>query len=149
MDLSKIIAITGKPGLYEVVSQIKNGVVVVSLEDGKRFPAYASNQISALKDISMYSYDGEVPLSEVFIEVLKSEGGKIALDSKASNEELKAFFSKVMPNHDAERVYPSDIKKLVKWYNLLFEKGYIQMPAETSDEVVSDAEIIEETKNEE
>lgn len=152
MDLSKIIAISGKPGLYSVVSQIKNGVIVESVEDGKRFPAYSTNQISALKDISIYTSDEELPLADVFAKIKAIEGEKIEIDSKAGNEEFRSFFTKVLPEHDAERVYISDIKKVVKWYNLLSEKNLLideapqteEAAAEDSD-VVEDAEIIEES----
>ena len=98
---------------------MKNGIIVESLEDNKRFPAYASHKVSALDDISIYGYSEDVPLVEVFVMMYKLEEGKETLDSnKASIEELRARLREAFAEFDEERVYASDLKKLFKWYNL-------------------------------
>lgn len=150
MDLSKIISISGKPGLFRIVGQMKNGVVVESLLDGRRAPAYATQQISSLDDISIYSTDEDVPLKDV-LGMLKEKAGGEAITVKTSDgKAVKAYFKEAFPDFDEERVYTSDIKKVMKWYNLLHEQGMLES-AEESEEVpaVEDAEIVEETKDDE
>jgi len=117
--LKDILAISGQAGLFKMVSQSKNAIIVESLVDGKRIPAYASARISALEDISVYTYEGDVKLTEVFKNISEKESGGAALDAKASNDALKNYFTQVLPNYDKERVYVSDIKKIISWYNLL------------------------------
>jgi len=119
MDLKGILSISGKPGLYKHISQTKNGIIVESLVDKKRMPAYASAKISALEDIAIYTENEDMPLVDVFKKIYESENGKEVLSSKASNDELKAYFGKVLPEYDKERVYVSDLKKIITWYNLL------------------------------
>jgi hypothetical protein len=139
MDLSKILAISGKPGLYEVVSQSKTGLIVESLTDGKRIPVFASHQSSALEDISMFTYGDDVPLKEVFWKIHEKENGKPSIDPKSSADKLKEYFETILPDYDKERVYPSDIKKLLSWYNLLLDKGMITEPEqEESSEAAAD-----------
>lgn len=121
MELKGLLSISGKPGLYKHISQTKNGIIVESLVDKKRMPAYASAKISALEDIAIYTEDEDMPLVDVFKRIYESEEGKTALDKKASNEELKTYFDEVLPEYDKERVYVSDIKKILSWYNLLVE----------------------------
>ncbi len=125
--LKKIVAVSGKPGLYKMLSQGKNMLIVESLVDGKRMPAYSKDKIMSLGEISMYTENGEKPLHEV-LELLKTQSGgeKLSIDPKAGNDELRAFFAGVLPDYDRERVYPSDIRKLLNWYNLLIEKGYTE-----------------------
>jgi len=119
MDLSKIIAISGYPGLFRIVGQMKNGIIVEGLSTGKRMPAYASHKISALEDISMYTYDDDIPLKVVIDNIAEKEGSQQGPDNKISSDELKAWFREVLPEYDEDRVYVSDIKKLLKWYNEL------------------------------
>ena len=140
MDLSKILAISGKPGLYKVVSQSKTGLIVESLIDGKRIPLFASHQSSALEDISMFTYGEDVPLKEVFWRIHEKENGKPSIDPKSPADKLKEYFETILPDYDKERVYPSDIKKLLNWYNLLLDKGLITQPeAEEGSEEEADA----------
>lgn len=134
MNLTGILAISGMPGLFRLVGQMKNGIVVESLEDGKRFPAYASHKISALEDISMYSVDGDVNLGEVYDMIYKAEDGGTTISDKASSDELKAKMLEVFPNYDEERVYTSDIKKLFKWYNILHAAGVFSEEAQKAQE---------------
>ena len=123
--LRNILAITGKPGLYKLVSRGNNMLIVESLVDGKRTPTYARDKIVALSDISMFTNADDVKLSEVLTNAGKKEGLKpVALDpKKASNNELQAWFDQVLPDWDRDRVYPSDIRKLIQWYNILINAG--------------------------
>lgn len=123
MDLTGIIAISGKPGLYKVLAQGKNNIIVESLEDKKRVPAYASDRISALDDISIYTYDDDKPLREIFTSIFEKEKGKETISHKEDQNKLKAYLIEVLPNFDQERVYGSDIKKIFQWYNLLLKAG--------------------------
>ena len=133
MDLSKILAISGKPGLYKNIAQTKSGVVVESLTDGKRFPAFAHEKISSLAEISVFTTDEDIPLNDVFRKIYeKYEGGK-CIDHKVSSDELKAFFEEILPEYDRERVYTSDIKKIVMWYNLLVEKEMMDFSDEEEE----------------
>ena len=125
MNLESIISVTGKPGLYKVLSQIKNGLIVESLVDGKRTPIHATDKVSALSDISIYTNDGDMPLEEIYEVIFKKTGGKSAVDHKAKPEELKKFMADVVPNYDADRVYNSDLKKMFQWFNVLAEKGLL------------------------
>ena len=127
MDLSKILAIGGYPGLFKMVSQMKTGIVVESILDGKRMAAYTTQKILALEDISIYTDADDVPLGEVFGLLFKKTAGKAGPDvQKASIKELSDFLVSVLPNYDKERVYNSDLKKLFVWFNLLAEKGLLK-----------------------
>jgi len=126
MDLESIISITGKPGLFKVISQIKNGLIVESLLDGKRMPVHASDKVSALSDISIYTYESDIPLSEIYDKMFEKTAGKAAIDHKAKPEELRGYFKEVIEDFDQERVYNSDLKKLFQWFNLLAENGLLK-----------------------
>jgi hypothetical protein len=122
--LKKILSISGKPGLYELVSQGKNMLVVENLKDKKRIPAYSHEKIISLGDIAIFTDENEVPLKEVLLSIKEKEGGnKSSLDPKSNNNVLREYFASVLPNFDRERVYPTDIKKIISWYNLLIETG--------------------------
>jgi hypothetical protein len=123
MNLTGIIAISGKPGLYKVIAQGKNNIIVESLETKKRLPAYASDRISALEDISIYTYDEDKPLKEIFAAIYEKENGKESISHKEDPSKLSAYLLSVLPNYDQERVYNSDIKKLFQWYNMLLSTG--------------------------
>ena len=126
MDLSGIISISGRPGLYKVIAQGKNNIIVESLTDKKRFPAYSTDRISALEDISIYTLEEDKPLKEIFTDFLAKLGNSAAPSHKEDITALQDFLSDILPNYDDERVYPSDIKKLFQWYNLLFKAGVIK-----------------------
>lgn len=133
MDLKEILAIAGKPGLFKMVGQTKNGAVVESLTDGKRFTAFVHDRISSLEEISIYTMDEDMSLKDVFKRIHeKQEGGK-AIDPKSANKELQAFFEEAVPEYDRERVYTSDIKKVIKWYNLLHEKDMLDFTGEEEE----------------
>ncbi len=121
-----ILAIAGKPGLYKLISRGKNNLIVEALDGThKRQPAFGTDRITSLADIAMFTDTEDVPLMDV-LDSLKTiaEGKKAALDpKKASGDELRELFAKVLPNYDRERVHTSDIKKLIQWYNILVEAG--------------------------
>ena len=125
MNLESIISVTGKPGLYKVISQIKGGLVVESLLEKKKMPIHATDKVSALSDISIYTNEGDMPLADIYDVIYKKTDGKPAVSPKAKPEELKAYMKEVMPNYDEDRVYVSDLKKLFLWYNLLAENGLL------------------------
>lgn len=140
MDLSGIISIAGKPGLYRLVAQTKNGIIVENVQDGKRFPAYASHRVSALEDISIYTYDDDIPLGTVYQSIYDKENGGEALNHKSSGDELRAYMQDILPDFDEERVYTSDIKKLLSWYNLLHSAGALKLKEEAEEETVEEAQ---------
>ena len=137
--LREILAITGKPGLYKLISRGNNMLIVESLVDGKRMPTYARDKIVALSDVSMFTDAEDVSLSEVLTNAGKKEGLKaVAMDpKKASNAELQAWFDEVLPNWDRDRVYPSDIRKLIQWYNILINAGITDFKIEDEAEAES------------
>lgn len=123
--LKTILSISGKPGLYKLISQGKNMLIVESLADKKRIPAYGKEKIVSLGDIAMYTDADDVPLREILASIQKKENGAaVALDiKKASPEELREYMAAILPNFDRDRVHVSDIKKLISWYNLLVANG--------------------------
>ena len=140
--LREILAITGKPGLYKLVSRGNNMLIVESLVDGKRMPTYARDKIVALSDVSMFTDADDIALSDVLTNAGKKEGLKaVSMDpKKVSNAELQAWFDEVLPNWDRDRVYPSDIRKLIQWYNILINAGI------TDFSIKEDEPAAEETK---
>lgn len=123
MDLTKIVSISGKPGLFQVSGQGKNSVVVESLLDGKRFPAFTQDRISSLEEISIFTSNEDIPLKEVFKSIHEIMGEKLDFEvKKLSNDQLKARFEEVVPDYDTDAVYPSDMKKVFSWYQLLMDK---------------------------
>lgn len=122
--LKEVLSISGKPGLFKLISRAKNMLIVESLGDKKRMPAHAHEKVISLGDIAIFTDSGEKPLVEVFALIKEKEkGGKSTTDSKASNDVLRAFFAEILPDFDRDRVYPTDIKKIIQWYNLLIENG--------------------------
>ena len=124
--LKTILSISGKPGLFKLVSRGNRSLIVESLdEQKKRFPAFAADKVISLADIAMYTDTEEVPLRQVLNNIKEKEGGKqTAIDyRKASKDELFAYLEEVLPNYDRDRIYPADVKKLIQWYNILIENG--------------------------
>lgn len=140
MDLSKILSISGKPGLFTLISQAKSGALIESLLDGKRQTAFANAKISSLQDISIFTIDEDIPLVKVFQEIYKKEDGKDCIDPKSDSKKLIAYMTEIVPNFDRERVYVSDMKKLFTWYNLLNSKGLIDLKDENEAETESQSE---------
>ncbi|REH48848.1 hypothetical protein C7448_105129 [Tenacibaculum gallaicum] len=124
MEFNKIISVTGKPGLYEILSQTKTGVIVKSIVDGKRFPITATHNVSLLENIAIYTYEEEVPLAQVLKNIADKEEGKEAISHKESANKLTTYFSEVLPDYDEERVYASNIKKVIQWYNILAKASF-------------------------
>jgi hypothetical protein len=124
MEFNKIIAVTGKPGLFKVVSQSKNAVIAESLTDNKRLAINATQNVSLLENIAIYTYEEDVPLLDIFTAMYKKTAGKEAISHKESSKKLTDFFSEVLPDYDEERVYTSNIKKVIQWFNLLVKAGF-------------------------
>lgn len=133
MNLTGIISISGKPGLSKIVSQTRTGLIVESLIDGKRTPVHGAERVSSLEDISIYTYEEDVLLKDIFQKIFDSSKGAAILSHKSSAAELSAYLKEVLPKYDEERVYASDIKKLVQWYNLLQSKDLLNVEEEESD----------------
>jgi len=131
MSLSKILAITGKPGLYQLVTQTRGGFLAESLTDGKKVNVNMRSNVSMLNEIAIYTYTEEVPLREVFAKIKdKENAAATSVSHKASKKELETYFSEVLPGYDEERVYPSDIKKVIRWYNTLQQKDLLNFEEE-------------------
>jgi hypothetical protein len=133
--LKEILSVTGKPGLFKLVSQGKNMLIVESLIDGKRIPAYTKDKVVSLGDIAIFTETAEVPLGQV-LEVLKSKenGAVSSLDPKADNDKLRKYMSEILPDYDRDRVYPSDIRKLISWYNILINAQITEFVKEEKEE---------------
>jgi hypothetical protein len=132
--LKGIIAISGQPGLFKVLSEGKNSVIVESLLSGKRSTVYTDAKMSALEDIAIYTTLEDLPLRKVFRKISDKESGGKAIDVKNSPEQLKKYFAEVLPDYNKEKVYFSDIKKVISWYNLLQEKGLLNLDEEDNEE---------------
>ncbi len=126
MNLEGLINISGKNGLYKVISNSKNMIIVESLIDKKRTPIHSSNQANMLEEIGIYTYDDTKPLSSVFENIAKKENYNQTISHKLSKNELIEFFRQIVPDYDEEKVYISDIKKVIQWYNLLQSKKIIK-----------------------
>lgn len=159
MDISKVIAIAGMPGLYKVVGQTNNGVIVESLADKKRFPAFNSNKISALSDISIYTTGEDLPLKDVLQKIFDKEKGEKCLDPKSTDDKgLRTYMTSVLPEYDEERVHTSDLKKLFNWYNQLHgtglltaeekaEEGDVKLGDDKSKPVKNEVQIKQQAKS--
>ncbi len=135
--LKDILAISGQPGLFKMISKGNNSVIVESLTNGKRFPAYSSSKILSLEDIAIYTTTGEIQLRELYKKMVADEELKKGIDPKSSSDKLKEYFKKVLPDYDQDRVYVSDIKKVVTWYLTLTEKDLLNLedaPTEEKEE---------------
>ncbi|WP_010231176.1 DUF5606 family protein [Gillisia marina] len=130
MGLEKILSISGKPGLYELSAQTRGGFIAKSIIDQKKIAVNVRHNVSLLSEIAIYTYSEEVPLGTIFQKMFDKEDGKEAISAKASKKELEAYFSEVLPDYDVERVYQSDIKKVIQWYNLLISNGFTEFSVE-------------------
>jgi hypothetical protein len=143
MDLKEILSVSGKPGLFKTISKTKTNIIVESLVDKKRIPVYASDKMSTLEDISIFTTDNDISLKEVFKKIHAKENGGVSIDHKSDDKKLKEYFEQVLPDYDKDRVYVSDIRKVFNWYNLLVANNLLDL----SDEPEEMAE--EEVKKEE
>lgn len=150
MNLEKILAISGKPGLYALKVQTRSGFVAESLLDGKKVTVGLRSNVSLLSEISMYTNTEEIPLADVMRNVAIKEDNGPALSHKEDNAKLMDYFSEVLPDYDKDRVYPSDIKKVLNWYNILQAKGLVskEVPVKATKETAekADTEVGEEAK---
>ena len=140
MNLEKILAISGKPGLYSLQIQTRTGFVAESFLDGKRITVGMKSNVSLLSEISVYTYDGEKPLVEVIKAIAVKQNCEPTISDKESNEVLETYFKEILPDYDQDRVYASDIKKILKWYNALQAKGLITL----EEPIIENAEAIKE-----
>ncbi len=137
MSLDKVLAISGKPGIYSLKTQTRSGFVAESLVDGKRLSVGIRHNVSILSEIAIYTLSQELPLREVFQKTKDKENGAQTISHKVSKDELEAYFFDLIPDYDEDRVYPSDIKKVVQWYNILQKNDMLDFEepeAITSDE---------------
>ena len=131
MELDKILAISKKPGLYKLITQSRGGFIVESLLDQKRISVSISSNVSLLSEIAIYTLNEELPLKEVFSKIFdKEKGAETSTSPKSSKDDLEAYFFSVLPDYDEDRVYPSDIKKILNWYNLLNNHQLLDFTAE-------------------
>lgn len=134
MSLEKILTISGKPGLYQLQNQTRSGFLATSLIDGKKISVSARQNVTILAEIAIYTLTKELPLSEVFAKIFDKEKGRKAISHKSTKDELEEYFFEILPDYDEDRVYPSDIKKIVQWYNLLTKNGISKFKNESSEE---------------
>lgn len=142
MDLTKIISISGKPGLFKLVSQAKGSFIVEDLDKGKKTSISAHNNVSLLENVAIYGVSEEFPLKEVFARIYNKEDGGAAISHKESGASLRKYIEEVLPEYDESRVYDSDLKKLFQWYNILQAKGLVT-PAPEAEEAPAE-EVAEE-----
>lgn len=156
INVKDLMSISGKGGLFRFIADARNGVVVESLLDKKRHVAPATARISSLDDIAIFTTDEDMPLSDVLMKIHEKEDGGACLESKSSNDKLKSYFSEVLPDYDDERVYISDIKKVIAWYSLLQQLDLLEIKEveekgadEASKDKVEDTKKTSEKKKEE
>lgn len=140
MSLDKVLSISGKPGLYELKIQTRTGFIAESLVDGKRSTIGLKHNVSLLSEISIYTYSGEVKLFDVFKSIATKENNGPAVSHKDDNSILVEYFREIMPEFDEERVYVSDIKKVLNWYNIVQKKGMF------TESTFQEVEVSEEMK---
>jgi hypothetical protein len=148
MNVEKILAIAGKPGLFELKLQTRSGFLAESLLDGKKITVGLSSNVSLLSEISMYTYTEEKPLVEIMRAIaIKEDEGPTSVSHKEDNTKLIAYFQEILPDYDADRVYASDIKKLLNWYNILQAKGMVskEEPKVESADAIKE-QVVDEVK---
>lgn len=148
--LKQILSISGKPGLFKLISKSKVTLIVESLSDKKRMPIHSSDKVVSLGDISMFTNEGEKALWEILEDMKTKENSeKASISPKSSANELKNYLEEILPDYDREKVYPSDVKKLISWYNLLLGSGYSDFkPKEEEKESEETKEIAAEEEKE-
>jgi hypothetical protein len=149
MNLEKILAIAGKPGLFELKIQTRSGFLAESLLDGKKITVGLRSNVSLLTEISMYTYSEEKPLVEIMRAIAVKENEGPTISNKEDNAKLVAYFKEVLPDYDEDRVYVSDIKKVLNWYNLLQTKGMVSKEEPTQETLTESAEVEKEQVAEE
>ena len=140
MKLDKVMSISGKPGLYELKAQTRGGFVAESMQDGKKISVNLRHNVSLLSEIAVYTYTEEVPLREVFQKIKEKEDGSAAISHKESKDKLESYFEEILPDYDTDRVYVSDIKKIIQWYNLLISKGFTDFSKAETEKTADEEE---------
>lgn len=146
MSLDKVISVGGKPGLFKILTQTRAGVLAESLIDGKKMNISARENVSLLSEVAIYTLTEELPLGSVFQKIFDHLSGAPALSHKSSKDDLEAFFFEVLPEYDEDRVYASDIKKVVQWYNLLIDQGFTNFSEDQTQKVTED-QVRKETED--
>lgn len=131
--LKGILAISGQSGLFKLVAESKNSIIVESLDTKKRFPVHSATKVSSLEDISVFTNEGDVALSKVLKSIFEKENGGVTINHKMPDKNLKSYFEEVLPEFDKDKVYISDIKKILVWYNILLEKELLVFPEESEE----------------
>lgn len=149
MNLEKILAISGKPGLYALIVQTRSGFIAESLLDGKKITVGLKSNVSLLSEISIYTHDAEKPLAEVMRNIAIKEDNGPTISHKEDNAKLIAYFKEILPDYDEERVYPSDIKKVLNWYGILQAKGLVSKEEPVTEKAEEKTEDKVEDKVEE
>mgnify|MGYP001029519152 CR=1 FL=1 len=140
MGLEKILSVAGRPGLYKLITQTRSGFVAESLLDGKRISVGLRSNVSVLSEIAIYTLEEELPLREVFLKIQEKEnGGKTSVGHKEDKLKLEEYFFEVLPNYDEDRVYASDIKKIIQWYNILVDQDIVDFSENESKAASSNA----------
>ncbi len=147
--LKGILAISGQSGLFKMITESKNSIIVESLDTGKRMPAYSTSRISALEDIAIYTDTEDVPLKDIFKAIYEKEDGGKTISHKSSANELKTYFEEILPDYDKDRVYVSDIKKVMLWYNILQEKEMLDFTEEEEEKETGNENAENESKESE
>lgn len=147
IDLSGFISITGQPGLYKIIAQSKNGIIVEGLHDKKRSNVYASTKVSTLSDISMFTTGEDKPIEEIMTSIFEKEKGGPAVDNKADDKTVEAYFAAVLPDYDKERVYVSNMRKLFAWYNALQSTGNLKSKEEKKEGEDKNLNLKKDDKN--
>jgi hypothetical protein len=142
MVLKDILAISGEPGLFKFIAQGKNAIIVEHIETGKRSSAFSSAKVSSLEDISVFTENEDLLLGKVFDKIYEKESGGPAIDSKTESEKLKKYFEEIIPDYSKEKVYVSDIKKIILWYNLLQKKEMLikEEPEKSAEQEKTESE---------
>ena len=139
--LKGILAVSGQPGLFKLIAEAKNRIIVESLITGKRMPASTTSKISSLEDIAVFTHSGDLPLQEILKKIHAHENGGLSMDPKGPDADIRKYFETVIPDYDKDRVYVSDIRKVIHWYNILQEKDLLifeEEPEETPTESVAE-----------
>ena len=137
-ELEKVLSVAGKPGIFKLITGGRATIIVESLVDGKRMPVHPTQKVSALGDITMFTYEADVPLREIFLKAKAAFDGGPAPDPKSDGKELRDAMKKILPDYDEERVYESDIRKLLTWYNILQAKDMLDFEEPQTDEEIAE-----------
>lgn len=146
MGLKGIMSISGRPGLYKVVAKMTNGFIVEGLTDNKRVPVTEAHKVSMLEDISVFTEEGDMPLKEVLLKIKADNADGIKVNPKSSSDELRSFFKSTIPNYDEDRVYTSDIKKIVNWFGLVKDIVDVKDEDEEETEVAAEQKAVKPKK---